>query len=65
MRSLSSASIFCGSGLVDIEIARLLVAAGADPSLRSNYPPYGSAQEWLAAAISWASESGMEEVARE
>lgn len=30
-----------------LEIARLLVAAGADPALRSHYPPHASAQAWL------------------
>jgi ankyrin repeat protein len=36
----------------NFEIARLLVAAGADPALRSNYPPYASARTWLAARLS-------------
>lgn len=35
----------------NFEIARLLIAAGADPSLRSNYPPYASARTWLAARL--------------
>lgn len=33
----------------NLEIAQLLVAAGADPTLRSNYSPHASAQAWLQA----------------
>ncbi|MCY1559988.1 hypothetical protein D9M68_970770 [compost metagenome] len=33
----------------NFEIARLLIAAGADPALRSHYPPHASAQSWLKA----------------
>ncbi|MDP9917063.1 ankyrin repeat protein [Variovorax boronicumulans] len=32
-----------------LEIARLLVAAGANPALQSHYPPHASAQAWLQA----------------
>ncbi|MDZ4360479.1 MAG: ankyrin repeat domain-containing protein, partial [Variovorax sp.] len=52
---LPSAGFWSDSALMravergNLEIARLLVAAGADPTLRSNYPPHASAQAWLKA----------------
>ncbi len=52
---LSSPGFWTGSALMraverdNLEIARLLVTAGADPTLRSNYPPHASAQAWLKA----------------
>ncbi|WP_341891255.1 ankyrin repeat domain-containing protein [Variovorax sp. YR752] len=52
---LPAAGFWMGSALMraverdNFEIARLLIAAGADPTLRSNYPPHASAQAWLKA----------------
>ncbi|PIF73501.1 ankyrin repeat protein [Variovorax sp. 54] len=52
---LPSPGFWTGSALMraverdNLEIAQLLVAAGADPALRSNYPPHASAQTWLRA----------------
>ncbi|WP_435467239.1 ankyrin repeat domain-containing protein [Variovorax sp. GB1P17] len=54
-RALPPSGFWMGSALMravergNLKIARLLVAAGADPTLRSNYPPHASAQALLTA----------------
>ncbi|MNY35422.1 hypothetical protein D3C86_1698240 [compost metagenome] len=53
--ALPQAGFWTGNALMraverdNLEIARLLVAAGADPALRSHYAPHASAQTWLQA----------------
>lgn len=52
-RALPSSGFWMDNALMravergNLNIARLLVAAGADPTLRSNYPPHASAQTLL------------------